>query len=69
MQNKSKLLNCRTRIKLKKEAKGEIFVIRPPEALNIPSVCRDPKEYKRVYDLGRRQALSQLHALEQFLNK
>ena len=54
---------------LEKEAKGEIFVIRPPEALNIPSVCRDPKEYKRVYDLGRRQALSQLHALEQFLNK
>ena len=44
-------------------------MIRPPEALNIPSVCRDPKEYKRVYDLGRRQALSQLHALEQFLNK
>ena len=52
---------------LQKEKSGEIFVVRPPEALHIPSVCRNPEEYRRVYELGRREALSELSAVQEFL--
>lgn len=52
---------------LEKEKAGEIFVIRPPEPLNISSVCREPDEYRRVYNLGKNTALQQLEALKKFL--
>lgn len=52
---------------LEKEKKGEILVIRPPEPLNISSVCREPDEYRRVYNLGKNTALQQLEALKNFL--
>lgn len=50
-----------------KESQGDIFVIRPPEALNIPSVCHDPQEYRRVYNIGKQTALQQLDAMKKFL--
>lgn len=52
---------------LEAEKNGDIFVIRPPEPLNIPSVCHDPEEYRRVYDLGKKEALLKLTSLKTFL--
>ncbi len=52
----------------KKEARGAIFVIRPPQALNIGRTSKDPEELQRVYDIGRSTALRQLDALKAFLN-
>lgn len=54
---------------LKKEKRGEVFMIRPPEPLNIPSVCRNPEEYRRVYNLGKNEARMKLESLKKFLNE
>lgn len=59
--------NACTQMIKEKEAKGEIFVIRPPEALNIASVCREPEEYRRVYNIGKQTALKQLDALKKYM--
>lgn len=50
------------------EAKGTAFVIRPPEALNIGSLEKDENEIKRVYELGRSEALKALDDIKKFLN-
>lgn len=50
------------------EAKGNIFVIRPNEPLEIGSICHDPEELKRVYYLGRFEAVKQLKALKAYLS-
>jgi len=51
------------------EKRGHVFVIQPPESLNIGSVCRDPDELERVYQVGRKAALDRLEALQAFLAK
>lgn len=38
----------------KKEEAGELFVIRPPEALHIGGMEKHPEELERVYQIGRR---------------
>ena len=50
------------------EAKGNIFVIRPNEPLEIGSICHNPEELKRVYYLGRFEAVKQLKALKAYLS-
>lgn len=52
---------------LKKEAGGEIFVIRPPKALEIGSTEKDPAELQRVYDIGVQTMKEQLENLKEFL--
>ena len=55
---------------IKEEEKaGKIFVIRPSEALNIGSICHDPEELKRVYYLGRFEAIKQLKKLKEYMKK
>ena len=56
-----------TYIKLKEDA-GEIFVIRPPEALNIGALEKDPLQMQRVYDIGRKAGTEALSAVIEFLN-
>lgn len=51
-----------------KELAGELFVIRPPEALHIGSVEHDPEELERVYEIGRRTALEKLDEIKTWLN-
>ncbi|WP_242945223.1 patatin-like phospholipase family protein [Oribacterium sp. C9] len=53
----------------KKEASGEVFVIRPPEPLGIKRVEHDRVELERVYKLGRNTALSLLSELKDFIDK
>ena len=50
------------------EEKGEIFVVRPPEKLNIGAVEHNPDELQRVYDIGRAEAEKQLEKIKEFLN-
>lgn len=51
----------------KAENEGELFVIRPPHALNIGNVEKDPHELERVYQIGRKIAEKHLQKLIAFL--
>lgn len=48
--------------------RNKVFVIQPKLPLDIGSIEHDQKELHRVYDIGRKQALSQLKDLKNFLN-
>jgi predicted patatin/cPLA2 family phospholipase len=52
-----------------REARGETFVIRPPESLGISRAESDPRELQRVYFIGRNEALKKLPAMKEFLAK
>ncbi len=52
-----------------KELAGEIFVIRPPEALKIGGVEHNQAELWRVYNTGRETMMKQMDALKEFLEK
>ena len=52
---------------LKKEKKGEIFVIRPEVPLSIERLERRPEKLQEAYDAGRAVALKQLDDLKKFL--
>lgn len=52
----------------RKEAAGQVFVIRPEAPLEIGSTEKHPEELERVYQAGRRVALAQLEDLRQFLS-
>lgn len=49
------------------EKKGNVFVIRPLEPLQIGSVCHKPKELQRVYDIGVATAEKQIENLKYYL--
>lgn len=50
------------------EKKGNLFVIRPDEALNIGKTENDPAELERVYQLGRTKAKRILPDLRSFIS-
>lgn len=52
-----------------KEEKGAVFVLRPPEALHIGSMEKNPEELERVYQIGRKTALDRLPALKAYLKE
>ena len=49
-----------------KEARGELMVVRPPEALNI-SISNKSEKLQRVYDIGRREGQESLERVREFL--
>ena len=51
----------------RREAAGDIFVVRPSESVKVPSLCREPDELERIYQVGRRDAEAALPALEAYL--
>ena len=53
----------------RKEARREIFVLRPPESLGIRRTEGDPVRLERVYQIGRRTAQAALPALRRFLHQ
>jgi predicted patatin/cPLA2 family phospholipase len=65
--NRHNIYNETTTYIKEKEKTGELFVIRPPEPLNIKSVCHDKNELLRVYNIGRHEAEKQLSALKEYL--
>lgn len=50
-----------------KEANGEVFVIRPPEPLNIGGIHHTPEELERVYQIGRKVGLQSVVAMKKYL--
>ncbi len=50
-----------------RERRGEILVIRPPEALGISRTEHDPEELERVYQIGRSEAVRALPQIRSFL--
>ncbi|MBQ9250498.1 MAG: patatin family protein [Oscillospiraceae bacterium] len=52
-----------------KERRGEILVLRPPEALGISRTEHDPSELERVYQIGRAQAEKALPEIRAFLTR
>ena len=61
--------NRQVRYVKEKEASGEIFVIRPPEALNIKPLTRDPAEIDRVYNMGLKAGRENLAGVKEFLSR
>lgn len=54
---------------LKKEAQGDVFVIRPEAELEIGRIEHNPEVLQRVYDKGRAVAEKNLEQLKAFLAK
>ena len=53
----------------RREALGEVFVIRPPEDPGIGRTEKDPVELERVYMMGRSEALRRLEELKTYLKE
>ena len=53
----------------KQERFGNCLVLRPPEALKVPSLCRDPEELERVYQIGRTVGTETLEDVKRFLEE
>lgn len=51
------------------EEQGKLFVIRPPKALEIGHIEKNPDELERVYQIGRATAERILPQLLEFMNK
>lgn len=49
------------------EQLGNIFVIRPSQAISLKVIEKDPNQLEAVYQLGRQNALQQLASLKHFL--
>lgn len=69
MDIRPRMYNTELQYVAKQERFGNCLVLRPPEALNIPSVCRDPEELERVYQIGRKVAAETLADVKQFLEE
>lgn len=53
----------------RKEARGKVIVIRPPEDPGIGRTEKDPAELERVYQMGRSEALRRLADIKEFLGE
>lgn len=51
----------------RREAAGELLVIRPDQPLNIGRAEKDPKELRRVYEIGRKVAIQRLDDIKKYL--
>lgn len=69
MANRHNIYNATTEYIKKKEAAGDILVIRPPMALEIGGMVNDPEELKRVYAIGRKTGEEYLEKVKAFLEK
>ena len=52
----------------KEEAAGRVYAIRPSEPITISGTSRNPDELEYVYQLGRKDALSVLSDIKNFLS-
>jgi len=51
----------------RREAAGELLVIRPDQPLNISKAEKNPEQLKRVYEIGRRVAARRIIDIENYL--
>lgn len=69
MANRHNLYNSQIEELKALEEKGEVFVIRPTEAIKISRTERNPNKLQATYELGQRDALKCIEALKEYLNK
>ncbi|MBR2422450.1 MAG: patatin family protein [Oscillospiraceae bacterium] len=51
----------------RREAAGELLVIRPPEKLPIERTEKDPAKLRQVYEIGRRTAEARMEEIRKYL--
>lgn len=51
----------------RREAAGELLVIRPDQPLDIGKAEKDPEELKRVYEIGRKVAARRVNGIKEYL--
>ena len=67
MENRHIIYNETTAYIESQEAKGNIFVIRPPAPLDISRTEHNPKKLQKAYDMGVNEARKHLSHLKTFL--
>ena len=67
MAERYKMYNAQTAYVKQQEQAGRVLVFRPEEKLEISRVSHDPDAMWRVYSHGRRQALSRIEEMREFL--
>jgi len=67
MKNRHKEYNKTIEKIIDMENKKEIYVIRPSESINVKVIERDPKKLQEVYELGIRDAKSNIKNLKEYL--
>lgn len=67
LKNRAKNYNLTLEKLLREEKSGQTFVIRPPFALEIGTVEKDPRKIEMIYDVGRCEAEKQISALKKYL--
>ncbi|MBE6794736.1 MAG: patatin family protein [Ruminococcaceae bacterium] len=67
MANRHILYNNQTKYTENAEKKGSAFVIRPSEKLPIGRLEKNPEILKKVYDLGRAEAMKNLDKIKEYL--
>ncbi len=53
----------------REEQSGRVFVVRPPQALNISSTEKKAQEIDRVYEIGRQTGLALVEDMKKFLEE
>lgn len=53
----------------RKEAAGNLLVIRPPETLPIARTEKDPEKLRAVYEIGRKTAEARISDIQDYLQK
>lgn len=69
MKKRHEIYNETSRYIRERELAGEIFVIRPEEALPIGHVEHDPEKLRAVYRIGRETMEQKMDSLRDFLKK
>ncbi len=69
MANRHRIYNQELDAVATAEAEGRALVFCPEEALPIGRICHNPAALKRVYELGRAQALSRLEEVKTFIRE
>ena len=67
LRGRPAMYNAQTAYVKVREDEGTAFVLRPPHALNIKPLEKDPAEIDRVYNTGRTLALEKLPQIIDFL--
>ncbi len=69
MEGRYLMYNEEKRYIREKEEKGEVFVIRPPKALEIGAMEKDPAEIERVYRIGRDAGEKAIEGMKKFFKE
>lgn len=67
LENRTDMYNRTIEYICKKEDKGELFVIRPEEALPIERMESNPEKLKLVYEIGQNNIAKRIDELKDFL--